>query len=235
MVRQTGIRVLFIVVAAALLAASLVGPAYAQGGEERTKIVLKGQDKPLDVIKQLRELGLVEGGGKIAFQVRYSAVRTRQEGNWVYPVGRGARLRDFVLHFEMRPATMDGETNSCGMAFRIGTNRDDYSAVMLTNDRRIQLFQFNDGEKVVDFDESVDEMEGVDGETYEFDRNTVHLVTLIAIQEKLVLFVNGLEIVTEENAASARGTFAMRLFNEEGNTTATQCNFSNIWTWSYDS
>lgn len=202
----------------------------AQGGSDRVKLKIKGGDKPLDIIKQLRTENLIPGGGKAEIQIPRSVISVRQPGTWYFPIGRGARMRDYVMNFEMRVQSMDGETNACGMAFRI-VNDDDFSYILLTKDRRIVLRQQDGGEAVIDFDQSVDDLEGIDASDYELNREQLHIVTMVANGEDLILFLNGTEILREEAAKSVRGRFATMLFNEEGNETNTECRYSNIWTW----
>jgi hypothetical protein len=235
MVRQPRFYVLFAFVVVALFATSFnpTAPANAQGDTERRRIELKGSDKSIDVIRQLRELELVENGGKEALRVPRGAMRVRNDGAWFTPIGRGARFRDFVLHFELRLVDLPQEANGCGMVFR-ATSDDEYSAVMLRGDRTLELFQFENGERIVDFFESVDDLEGVDARDIEFNDETLFFITLVAIQENITFFLNGLEMITVDTAESVRGTLAQRLFNDEANDSQTACNFSNIWVWSFD-
>ena len=213
---------------------SLLGAApvsvQAQGSKDRIKLNIKGGTKPLDVIKQLRAENLIPGGGKVDIQIPRSVISVRQPGTWYFPIGRGTRTRDYVMNFEMRAQSMDGETNACGMAFRI-VNDDDFSFILLTKDRRIVLRQQDGGKSIVDFDESVDDLKGVDASDYELNREQLHIITIVANGQDLILFLNGTEIVREEKAKSVRGRFATMLFNEEGNETNTECRYSNIWTW----
>lgn len=238
MFRASRIR-LPLVLLVVVLAASLSGMVGVQAqGDERSKIKVGGNQKPLDLIKQLREQDLVPGGGELTMQVPRSILRVRQEGFSALRLGRGAKYRDFVLQFEMRATSLDGETNGCGMVFRsvqekIGAN-DDWSYVMLTRDRRVILIQNDSGEELVSFDQSLDEIDGVDASDYDLSPEQLHILTLIAIEDRVMLFLNGLEIIEETTAKSVRGAFGAIVFNEEGNNTNSECRYSNIWVWSYD-
>lgn len=234
--RYTSFRIFFVIALAALILSSLgVTPVDAQGGKgkERLKLSLKGGDKAADVIKQLRDLELAPKGGAVRVQVRQTVIQVRQEGDWYFPLGRGTELKDFVIHFEVRASAMDGDTNGCGMAFRARQNGD-FSYVLLTKDRRIVVTQVEDKENIVDFDEDVDDLEGLDASDYSLDSAGYNIVTLVAIGETLSLFLNGIEIITLDEGKSVRGRFATMLFNEDGNNTLTECRYSNVWVWSFD-
>lgn len=225
---------LAIVTLLAVFTLGLVGAApatvQAQGNKDRAKITVKGGDKPLNVVKQLRELNLIPTGGTQELDLRRSVINVLRPGTWYFPIGQGKRLRDYVMQFEMRAQSMDGETNACGLAFRI-VNDDDFSYVLLTKDRRIVLRQQDGGESIVDFDQAVDDLDGVDASDYELASEQLHIVTIIANGDDLILFLNGTEITRETTAKSVRGRFATMLFNEESNETNTECRYSNIWVW----
>lgn len=221
------------IVAALLLGAVGMTRVSAQDTPERRKIEVEAGGKPLDVIKQLRELELADSGGEIGLQLRSSFVESRQEGYTYLPIGRGTELKNFVLQFELRIADTDGETNGCGMYFRID-DEDNYGVVVLRWDRSMLLYQENRGEAVAEFDAVLDDLDNLDTSDFEIDFRTVHILTLVALDKNLVLFLNGTEIATFEESVADRGTFAIVVYNEEGNSKNTLCRYSNIWAWSYD-
>ncbi len=204
--------------------------AQAQGDPERITLDITPGMRPLDLIRQLRSENLIPGGGSQQLTVPRTVINVRNKGFWYFPIGRGTQLRDFVLHFEMRGVELPSETNGCGMAFRI-VGEEDFSYVLLTADRRIILVQRDRGKNIVEFDESIDELEGIDATDYELDRTQLHFVTLIAYGNELTLFLNGIEIVRETTARSVRGRFATMLYNEEGNPSNTECRYSNVFAW----
>ncbi|PJF32322.1 MAG: hypothetical protein CUN51_01455 [Candidatus Thermofonsia Clade 1 bacterium] len=203
---------------------------HAQGNSERIKLKITPGMRPLDLIRQLRNENLIPGGGSQQLTVPHTVINVRNQGFWYFPIGRGTQLRDFVLHFEMRAAELPSPTNGCGMAFRIVSD-DDFSYVMLTADRRIILVQRDRGENIVEFDQVIDELEGIDAADYELDRTQLHFITVIAYGNELTLFLNGIEITRETTARSVRGRFATMLFNEEGNPSNTECRYSNVFAW----
>jgi hypothetical protein len=206
------------------------GSVQAQGNTERLTIDVTPGMKALDLIRQLRRENLIPSGGSQQITVPRTVINVRNQGFWYFPIGRGTSLRDFVLHFEMRGQELPSETNGCGMAFRI-IGEDDFSYVMLTRDRRILLIQRDRGENIVEFDQFIDDLEGIDATDYELDRSQLHLITIIAYGNELTLFLNGVEITREDTARSVRGRFATMLFNEEGNRSNTECRYSNIFAW----
>lgn len=230
-------RLAMLAMATLMLATAFVSasptPVQAQDGQERIRIELEGGDRPLDIIRQLREENLIPGGGKQDLSLRSTVINVRNQGFWYFPIGRGKELRDYVLHFEMRAVSLPSDTNGCGMAFRI-RNDDDFSYVMLTKDRRIIFKQNDNNEAVVDFDRVIDDLEGIDASDYELTDDQLQFITIIAGREELILFVNGVEITRETGAKSVRGKFATMLFNEEGNESNSQCNYSNVFAWTFD-
>ncbi|MCE7948370.1 MAG: hypothetical protein DYG88_13175 [Chloroflexi bacterium CFX4] len=203
----------------------------AQGDTERLKLDVSAGMRALDLIRQLRAENLIPGGGSQELTLPRTVINVRNQGFWYFPIGRGTALRDYVLHFEMRAQELPSDTNGCGMAFRI-VNDNDFSYVMLTKDRRIILIQNDRGDTIVEFDEVIDDLEGIDATDYELDRTQLHLVTIVAVGDELTLFLNGIEITRETTARSVRGRFATMLFNEEGNRSNTECRYSNVFAWS---
>ncbi|PJF36560.1 MAG: hypothetical protein CUN49_04845 [Candidatus Thermofonsia Clade 1 bacterium] len=220
--------ILALVVIALGAAASSV---QAQGNRERIRLNIAPRMRALDLIRQLRAENLIPVGGSQQLTLPRAVINVRNQGFWYFPIGRGTALRDFVLHFEMRAAELPSETNGCGMAFRI-IGDDDFSYVMLTRDRRVILIQRDRGENIVEFNQVIDDLEGIDATTYQLDATQLHFVTLVANGNELILFLNGVEITRETTARSVRGRFATMLFNEEGNLSNTECRYSNIFAWS---
>jgi hypothetical protein len=223
-------RILMVLVALIMVASGNV--ADAQDDKKRLKLEFEKGYKPIDIISQLRDADIIPGGGKIGVQLRTGFAETRKEGSSYLSIGRGAEFRDFVLNFEVRLADIEGEQSSCGMAFR--GDGEKFGLVFLTANREIGLVQFDDGETIIDFYESVDDLDGVDSSDFSVDSDNVNTITLTAVDDVLTLFVNGLEITTQEKASEVRGVFAFHIFNEEGNTNLNQCRYGNVWAWSLD-
>lgn len=222
-------KALFVALSVVFVLAAF-GNVQAQDSGERLKIDVTPSMRALDLIRQLRSENLIPGGGSQQLTVPRTVINVRNEGFWYFPIGRGTSLRDFVLHFEMRGRELPSETNGCGMAFRI-VSEDDFSYVMLTKDRRIVLIQNDRGERIVEFDQFIDDLDGIDATDYELDQTQLHFITIIAYGNELTLFLNGVEITRETTARAVRGRFATMLFNEEGNTSNTECRYSNIFAW----
>ncbi|MFQ3536378.1 MAG: hypothetical protein SNJ58_10920 [Aggregatilineales bacterium] len=227
---RKGLYVALIVIFAVAAFGSQALDVRAQDGEERITLNVSPGMRALDLVRQLRSENLIPGGGSQQLTLPRTVINVRNQGFWYFPIGRGTSLRDFVLHFEMRASELPSETNGCGMAFRI-VGEEDFSYVMLTKDRRIIFVQRDRGENIVEFDESIDDLEGIDATDYELDRTQLHLVTVVAYGNELTLFLNGVEITRQTTARSVRGRFATMLFNEEGNPSNSECRYSNVFAW----
>ncbi|MCS6870809.1 MAG: hypothetical protein RML95_08455 [Anaerolineae bacterium] len=228
MVRKLVLMVFVIGLAA--VAFGGVEQVRAQSGKERITIEVEPRMRAQDLIRELRAKELIPSGGSQQMSVPRTVINVRNQGFWYFPLGRGTQLSDFVLHFELRAQELPSETNGCGMVFR-AIDDDNFSYVMLTKDRRIVLVQLDRGEEIVAFDQSIDDLEGLDATNYELDETQLHIITLIAYGNELTLFLNGVEITYETTARSVRGRFATMLFNEEGNPSNTECRYSNVFAW----
>lgn len=173
-----------------------------------------------DVIDRLHTAGLVPEGGKQLISINDSFGTTSDVGSDFLRMGRGAQAQDMVLSYIVGWATA-GTTSSCGMAFRI-TNTD-YTSVSLSNDSHIIAYQ-TDGKN--------DPLFSYDQEATLFDFDKGNIVTVIAIGDKVTVFVNG-KFVTEETGKAAKGVFAIQVFNPKGNKVTTDCRYANIWVWSF--
>jgi hypothetical protein len=228
---------LFLAVFAALFSLSFLAAnaplATAQDDDTRIKIDIEPKSKPFDVIKQLRAENVIPTGGKIDLQLPRSIIESRKEGGIYLPIGRGAKFRNFVFTFTMRLATVGSPDSACGMDFRFADD-ENLGIFLFGFDGRIQLAQYDDNELVVNFDKLIEEMEDIDSSEFEINEEAIFVITIVALDENLTLFINGLEIATETTAAKDKGIFAMLVSNPEGNDTLSQCRYSDVWVWSLD-
>lgn len=198
------------------------------------RVAIKNPDgKPIDVIKELRTADVIPGGGKIGYQYTQSFAEARREGYNTLRLGRGLSFQNAVYSIQIRAATLDTDGSGCGII----TNANDNSSVLLllSNDRFVYLAQFlGDTDVQFEFNKSIDKIKNVDATEYELDAQSIHTITLVINEQEAWLFLNGVELVREDDADAQAGQFGITLYNAEGNTTTNQCRYSNIWIWNLD-
>jgi hypothetical protein len=209
--------------------------AWAQGGDENDnddnsggtteeRITFDTTGGVKAVTRRLQELDLIPGGGQY-FEIKNGAyIEAKQEGFTTVSLRADIAPRDFVMQFQMG-SDLRNEQDGCGVVFRNGENT--YSLVMLTNNRRLLLQQVVDRENAMLFDESIDDLEGINSTDYTLDEQD-HVITVIALKDTVTFFLDGIQITTQD-AQSVRGTLAAALYNEEGNTRTNGCYYINIW------
>lgn len=211
-----------------LSAFGLQSNAVSAQDDPEERLVIDTTGGPVEVTDRLRELGLVPGGGTY-YEVNTGAyVEARREGYTYVNIRKDLAPRDFVMQFRML-ATVKGKETGCGMFFRV--NEEGNSLVFLTNDRRLYLAQTENNESIMNFYESIDDLEGVDGSNYELDEQ-IHTITIIANRDTVMFFLNGLHITTQEGK-SVRGTVAAALWNERGNKNTNLCEYDQFWVVAY--
>jgi hypothetical protein len=177
---------------------------------------------PVKIVKSLQADKLVPEGGKLLFRLPQGTyARDSKAPGQMIPVGNKLQAKDFVLQFQVNWTTA-GEASGCGMAFRKSGTRD-VTFVLLTNDRKIALVQRQGSRALINFFQDTDL----------FTPKQVATVTVIAIGDKVTVYLNG-QFVTSEVGRAVRGSFEADLFNVEGNTTVTYCLFPSGWVWTFD-
>lgn len=213
----------------AAVTTTTVAPVQAQDDEDRI-IIDEPNGSPISVIRQLRSADVIPNGGKIGFQYSSSFAEARREGYNTLRLGRGIAFEDAVYSFQVRGAELETDGSGCG--FIVNDSEDSTVLALLTNERVIYVAQFRgDDDPLVEFNESIDDLDGIDAEDYDLDSRTVHTVTLVINDEDLWLFLNGVEITHETEADSESGQFGITIYNAEGNTNVNECRYSNIWVW----
>jgi hypothetical protein len=177
---------------------------------------------PVKIVKSLQADRLVPQGGKLLFRLQQGTyARDSKAPGQMIPVGNKLQAKDFVLQFQVKWTTA-GEASGCGMTFRKSGTRD-VTFVLLTNDRKIALVQRQGSRALINFFQDTDL----------FTPKQVATVTVIAIGDKVTVYLNG-QFVTSEVGKAVRGSFEADLFNVEGNTTVTYCLFPSGWVWTFD-
>lgn len=174
-----------------------------------------------DVIDNLSSAGLVPDGGRQLIAVDYSYGTTSDVGSDWLRIGQGAQAQDLVIQFQVGWDSA-GDTSACGMAFRFAANGDHTSA-LLSNDGQAILYQTVGKQKVIDYSNPSNSM----------DPNQANTVTVVAIKDSVTMFVNGMQ-ETAQTGKTAKGVFAIEVYNPKGNTTVTNCTYNNIWVWTFD-
>ncbi len=174
-----------------------------------------------DVVDNLRTAGLVPDGGRQLISVDYSYGTTSDIGSDYLRIGQGLQAQDLVIQFQVGWDSA-GDTSACGMAFRFAYNGDHTSA-LLSNDGQAILYQTVGKQKIIDYSNPTNSM-SVD---------QANIVTVVAIKDSVTMFVNGTE-ETAETGKTAKGVFAIEVYNAKGNTITTNCTYNNIWVWTFD-
>jgi hypothetical protein len=171
------------------------------------------------VVDRLRNENLVPEGGKQLFLVNTTLRDVRVPGRNL-PIGNRVTARDFVMHFELRWPTM-GDTSACAVKIRKSGSRDE-TTIALTNDKKFILIQRQGNRALINYAQ----------ETDVFEPKAPTTVTIIAIQDKVTVYVNG-RIQTRETGKNISGSFEVNLFNTEGNKINSTCSYRG-WVWSFD-
>jgi hypothetical protein len=166
--------------------------------------------------------GLVPQGGKLAFTLPgNSYFRASTPRMNYHPVNADNSIKNMVLHFQVT-WTAAGDKSGCGMMFRRGSEQD-FSVVLLTNDRKVALIQVqNNMVQVNYFNPSI-----------LFTPKETATVTVIAIDSKITLYVNG-KFQTAVTGKAAGGDYGLELYNATDNTLVTNCSYPTGWVWSFD-
>ena len=197
--------------------------SQAQGGKEK-RPVIDVTVKPADVLSQLQDLDLIPGGGTYDDIPSGAFVEAHREGFTYVHLFQRVAPREFVLQARLQ-ADLSGTESACGLYFM--SAKRGFGVAALSYNRHILLSQVLDKENVVNFDEKIDDMSGVDATDYDLD-GQIHTLTVVSAGEKLSFFVNGI-LMTSEDAQSLRGELGVILYNEEGNSRTNGCYYDNIW------
>jgi len=180
------------------------------------------------IVKRLVALKIVPTGGKQLIAVSDSFGTTSDPGYTYLRIGQGTQIQDMVLQFEMGWQQM-GVGSACGMVFRaVNSKLDNYWSFGITQDHQISLAHIENKTNTVAYT----------GPTDNFVKNKFNYVTIIALNDKVAVYLNGaLEIVKVTTGTVDAGVFALDVYNDENATdvTTTDCRYQNIWAWSYDS
>ncbi len=177
--------------------------------------------QPAQVLANLVSDNLAPKGGKLLFRIPSIVIRDSSAPGKSQPVGVGFQAKDFVLQYQVSWTTA-GETSACGISFRKSGNRD-LSFVVLTNDQKVAVVQRQGNRALINFFQ----------DSQNFTPKKPNTVTVIAVGDKVTVYVNGL-FQASETGKGVRGSFEANVFNVEGNTTVTNCTFQQGWVWSLD-
>ncbi|MHB8628570.1 MAG: hypothetical protein ACYDEO_20470, partial [Aggregatilineales bacterium] len=174
-----------------------------------------------DVVDALRTAGLAPDGGRQLIALDYSFGTTSDVGSDWLRIGQGLQAQNLVIQFQVGWDSA-GDTSACGMAFRFASNGDHTSA-LLSNDGQAILYQTAGKQKIIDYSNPTNSM----------TLNQANIVTVVAIKDSVTMFVNG-TLETTQTGKTAKGVFAIEVYNAKGNTIVTNCTYNNIWIWTFD-
>jgi len=183
---------------------------------------------PQDVLSQLQSLNLIPQGGDVQ-QAEKLYVTARTKGFKYLPIFSGSLPADLVLQFsiEMNMKKDSVKGSGCGFLFRMSDS--EYGAVLLTIDRHLVLGQYQGKNSLVDFDLAIDDLSGLDASTYDVKPGTIHTVTIVAVKTTLSFFLDGVEVVTSQDAESAAGSIALLMYNANQTQQASTCSYKYVW------
>jgi len=176
---------------------------------------------PENVLVALHTMALVPAGGRELFDVPTGYAITSDPGYSFLGLGQGSAAQNFVLGFQMIWYTA-GVDSACGLSFRMTDNG--LSSIFLTNDGNAILTQQQDKITLLNYKHASDL----------FLRTQFNTVLLIALDDRLLLYING-KLETSVTAKSVRGGFALNLYNALDNHVVTECRYRRIWIWTLDS
>lgn len=194
---------------------------------DRMTLDLTSSD-PQDVLSQLRTLNLIPQGDNL-LQVQNLYVTARTKGSKYLPIFSDSTPSDLVLQFtvELNMEKDSAPGSGCGFFFRLSNKG--YATVLLTVDHHLVLNQYKGKKALVDFDQLIDDLPGIDSSNYDISPGTTHTVTIVAVGTSLSFFLDGVEIITSQDAQSAPGNIALLLYNVANTQVQNTCTYSLIW------
>jgi hypothetical protein len=194
---------------------------------DRMTLDLSSND-PQDVLSQLRTLNLIPQGDNL-LQVQNLYVTARTKGSKYLPIFTDSSPSDLVLQFtvELNMEKDSAPGSGCGFFFRLSNKG--YATVLLTVDHHLVLEQYKGKKALFSFDQLIDDLPGIDSSTYDIDPGTVHTVTIVAVGTSMSFFLDGVEIVTSQDAQSASGNIALLLYNVANTQVQNTCTYGYIW------
>jgi len=217
---------------AAAVGASTVSPSAipsALPGTAPIRMTLNlSSGDPQDVLSQLRTLNLIPQGDNI-LQVVNLYVSSRTKGTKYLPIFSDSIPADFVLQFtvEMNMGKDSAPGSGCGFFFRLSNKG--YATVLLTADHHLVLNQYTGNKALINFDQLIDTLPGIDSSNYDVSPGTTHTITSVAVGTMLSFFLDGVEIITSHNAQSVSGNIALLLYNVSNVQVQNTCTYGFIW------
>jgi hypothetical protein len=174
------------------------------------------------VMANLVAAGLAPKGGKLAFTLPAgSYFRASTSGLKYQAVNADNSVMNLVLYFQVI-WTAAGDRSGCGMMFRRASEQD-YSLVLVTNDRKVALIQAQGNTALINYVK----------QSILFKPKEMVTITLIVIDKKVTLYVNG-KFQTAATGKAVSGDYGLELYNASGNTQVTNCSYPTGWVWSFD-
>jgi hypothetical protein len=175
-----------------------------------------------DVMANLAAAGLVPEGGKLAYTLpANSYFRASTSGMKYQAMNADNSVKNLVLQFQVTWTTA-GDKSGCGMMFRRASEQD-FSVVLLTNDRKVALIQVVNNRVTVNYFNP----------TILFKPKETAIVTVIALDTKITLYVNG-RFQTAATGKAEIGDYGLELYNAPDNSMLTNCSYPTGWVWSFD-
>jgi hypothetical protein len=194
------------------------------GGKSKYPKTIDTSGTARTIIARLQKAGAVPDGGKQVLTVDNSFGKTSDPGFSFLTIGRGLNVQDIVFQYSVSWNSA-GETSGCGFLFRSSYNGGNDMVTLVTNDGYAVLYHYVGNNTAFKYDKPTDK----------FTPGQPTIVTVIAIQDELALYINGqLEVAGKTTGDLTSGGTAIEVFNAKTNTTLTDCRFRNIWAWSFD-
>jgi len=181
--------------------------------------------RPADIVGELQQQGVAPAGGSAVLNVPSSYGDTSTAGWSYFPLGQGKTYGNFVLSFDAR-LVMTGAGSGCGMDFWVNSGS---TTGLVTEDGSAFLGQFDssgnpDPNNWSEVAGAVQKGEGASNR-----------VTLVAINGKVTLYVNG-QFLNSVAFKAQTGNVALSMYvnqDSSGGTQETYCQLNNIWLWEF--
>jgi|GEM_PF-3437318 len=179
--------------------------------------------EPADVIAELQELGLVPDGGSLLFTEDHAWFTG--SGDWFTPLASASKNTNIVMAGELtfNSGTAD-DFESCGLMSRVQSTGDISTGYL-------EISLINDGGSFAyfDFDDSGTEI--IDGRVLDLDFTQSYHVLIVAVDNKLTVFLDGKSIFFDHEISERDGYFGIGLTGRDANT---RCDGRDIWVYQFD-
>lgn len=171
-----------------------------------------------DAVAELETLGLIDSGGSLIF--RENRAFFSGQGNWFTPLASGSPRTDIVMAGELAFTPDGDEVEFCSLSSRINAENGSssiYLDVGVDSSGVIYYYDLFDGDST-----------GDEARIPDFDLSVPHHFLLLALDDRLTVFVDGEMIFENAPIVERDGFYGVSLL---GDGPGSFCEATNIWAY----